>query len=235
MKKKFLAFLIIPLCVFSLVGCGSKNADGKEDKKYNDLSSWVGSYTNSESGTTLYLSQSELGQLYVEFNGDSVASIYVDTESLEEFSYDEVEFDEHITLDVKRNGKTLTVSASSELEYSFFNQVTGEYVLNEFTKAGFDGVYKKDNITITLNELEENRLAFVVTGMAEGTFFYNSYDFDDYDSSLVNYEDTHFGDDEVIKITKTNDGIKIEASSTDEGSILNLISGEYKRSEFKES
>lgn len=233
MKKKFLAFLFISICLFGLVGCKSK--DKKEEVKYDDLSSWVGSYTNLKNGTTLYLSQSELGQLYVEFNGDSFASIYVDTNSLEEFSYDDVEFDEHITLDVKRNGNTLTVSASSELEDSFFNQVTGEYVLNEFTKAGFDGVYKKDNITITLNELEEKRLAFVATGIADGTYFYNSYDFEDYDSSLVNYENTYFGADEVIKITKTNDGIKVEASSSAEGNILNLISGEYKRSEFKES
>ena len=78
--------------------------------------------------------------------------------------------------------------------------------------------------TIILNEIDTN---YIVTTIMKDSYI-ATFKFDNVNATELNHNDTI--DEGTIKITKTDNGINVEAQSKRDGDIFNEITGTYKKS-----
>lgn len=94
----------------------------------------------------------------------------------------------------------------------------------------FSGTYMKNNYIIVMNVISNKNINFTVT---DGKNFSSLTLELDRNNHLVNQEELMNIEKLSIKITKVEDGIKIESSSEIEESIFNELSNTYSEREFK--
>ena len=124
---------------------------------------------------------------------------------------------ENVIITYMDNG--IKIEASSTDEEGLLNQINGDYERKEFERAGWDGVYTSGETTIALSEVFEEELMITI----EQGYSSLSESIDEYTKQKIEHDE--FGDE--IFIEKTENGITVQASSTEEDDLLNEISGEY--------
>ena len=212
----------------------SKNEIDNEDEdddleendniNYDDLIKWVGTYNNENVSIKMSLISDNL--LRVSFSDSenfSNKSILCSAED-NKLKYDDSFMDSSSKAEITYNDDdTISVKASSDDEEDVLNNVNGDYTKEELEEKGWTGIYKDEETTIAISEVLEDEITIE---FSKDNNVYSTY-LDEYteDELLCNKES--FGETEHFLIEKTDDGITIEANSTEEDSILNEISGEY--------
>lgn len=96
------------------------------------------------------------------------------------------------------------------------NSWIGTYTNEEYTITIYIGLYDELNIDINT---ENSNVSFNV---------------EDFTNEKIEFADSFFGEETNVTIEKVNNSVKVTASSSDEGSILNSASGDYTKNEFTE-
>lgn len=187
---------------------------------------WVGVYENEN--TTINIWRDNIDQLAVRITQMGVGegtkisigwfsiTIEEDTDIL---THEGEIFGETNSAVITYMDNGINIEASSSDVEDVLNKINGDYLRKEFESSGWDGVYTKGGTTIILSEVFEEELMITI----EKGYSSFSESIDEYTKQKIDHEE--FG--EEIFIEKTENGIKVQASSTDEDGLLNEISGEY--------
>lgn len=199
-----------------------------QDDNIEGINKWVGKYENEN--TTINIWREDIDQLFVDISrfseedfsiNSSSFNVTVDTDT-NEITHDGEMYDgssNSVIITYSEDG--INVEASSTDEEDLLNSVNGFYSKNEFERSGWDGAYTNGETTIILSEIYEEELN--ITILQEYSSFSRSID--EYTNQTIEYDE--FG--EEIFIEKTENGITVQASSTEKEDLLNIISGEYVR------
>jgi len=190
------------------------------------INKWVGKYENGN--VTVDIWRESVDQLFVSIvklnEGDSfdISSssfdITVDTDT-NQLTHENEMFEEIENVIITYMDNGIKIEASSTDEEGLLNQINGDYERKEFERAGWDGVYTSGETTIALSEVFEEELMITI----EQGYSSLSESIDEYTKQKIEHDE--FGDE--IFIEKTENGITVQASSTEEDDLLNEISGEY--------
>ena len=149
----------------------------------------------------------------------------IEVTSENQLEYEETFFGDTTSFIIEKiSNNKWNVKASSTDEENICNVISGTYVKKEYDEKGWSGRYIAGEDTIILSEYMEGKMIISINS------YWQRY-LHDFDSEVVTYEDSFFDSEEKIVIIKTNDGIIIESSSTDEDDILNVIN----EKEFKKA
>ena len=97
----------------------------------------------------------------------------------------------------------------------------------------WNGVYTGENGTITLSRSGVNQLSLAISNItSDNNVGFSSYTLDLNSDKKLIYNDTFMGKTESITIERTDDGIIMQASSTDQESDLNKISSSYTKQSY---
>lgn len=233
-KSKKVSFMAIVLIVLSigtvlLTGCGKNDADNNLNQ--DNLNIWNGTYINGKISFKLYRSASDQIELSItKDNSDDsgnfsfeISAYSIKLDSAEKLVYEDDFFGNAVSITISKTDEGVALQASSSDSESFLNEADGNYVKENSSTAGWDGVYKNGDVLVILAEVAHNELYMTISsGFSE----YSTY-FSEYTSAKISYENESFGDIDYISIVKTATGIDIQSSSTNTDSLLNTTSGSF--------
>lgn len=199
-----------------------------DDETILHSDNWTGTYSLDEN-TSITIYRSDIDKYEVNLNslGDSgslsisstsVTMEYIDNKTLKYTDF--LSEENFVTLSLTTNGIEITETNFSQND-SWGQYLNKEFIKEDFETSNWNGIYKYNDYTIILSELNQNSLYFTLKANYS-TFMIGV---DEYTRYEINYEDTSFGDTDSLKVSKTVNGLKIESSSTDEDSLLNKING----------
>ena len=213
----------------------TKADNHKDDEEYiekenvkidNDiLLSWNGVYNLDGKNIVIYMYDDYTINVDIKIN-NSMYGFYATNENVtkDKIVFEREEFGETISITIEKSTNNITVTASSTDKRDPLNLASGTYIKNEFEPYGWTGTYINGDTTIILNEIDTN---YIVTTIMKDSYI-ATFKFDNVNATELNHNDTI--DDGTIKITKTDNGINVEAQSKRDGDIFNEITGTYKKS-----
>ena len=188
------------------------------------INAWTGTYKSGDNTLRIYSFNQEDEEPFLNFDFEVVYSSigrYTEEFTINKIEYSDTFFeDEESIIIIRNDDETITVTASNSDSTDALNEASGTYTKQEFTDLGWTGTYKSDNATATIIQLDNDYIICHIE-VSELSFIEQSIDEISADELTIE----SFGD--TLKITKTENGIKIEASSDEEDSIYNQVSGEY--------
>lgn len=202
----------------------------EESVSQTGINKWIGKYENED--TTIEITREDEDQLNVSIIKTSMGeNINVSNKSFSVTANDDTNrithqddiFNEKYSVTITYTDDGIAIKASSNLEDSILNDINGSYKRKQFTSSGWNGLYENGTTKICISEVDKNEISMSIT---QGYSIY-VIKFSDYTKQKIEYNDTSFGEEENIKITKTTQGIKVNANTTEEDALLNKISGEY--------
>lgn len=244
-KKSKMPIIILLLVLIAAIAAGvifffvtkdNKNDKPKETEKTESnkqpvvQSDWNGIYENN--GNTIKFYQPKENKIFfiLEINGSFIcnqAKVSGNTITFEEES-----FGEKTKYTFTLNGENVEFTSTSDYlgngtytkrqDYGtedYFKDVVGD---PSYLSSKFNGVYKKDNYSITMYQIKEDTVEIVIQ---KGTSF-SSRSLPIVNDSLV-YEDEFLGEIERINISVNGNELTVTASSDDQDSLLNSINGTY--------
>lgn len=203
-------------------------SQGDNNISQEGIDKWVGKYENEN--TTINIWREDIDQLFVDISRfseedfsitSSSFNVTVDTDTNEIIHEGEMYDGANNSVIITYSEEGINVEASSTDEEDLLNSVNGFYSKNEFERSGWDGAYTNGETTIILSEIYEEELNMTI--LQEYSSFSRSID--EYTNQTIEYDE--FG--EEIFIEKTENGITVQASSTEEDDLLNKMSGDYVR------
>lgn len=207
----------------------------KDDEEYiekenvkidNDiLLSWNGVYNLDGKNIVIYMYDDYTINVDLKIN-NSMYGFYATNENVtkDKIIFEREEFGETISITIEKNNNNITVTASSTDKKDPLNLASGTYTKNNFEPYGWTGTYINGDTTIILNEIDAN---YIVTTIMKDSYV-ATFQFDSVNATELIHNDTI--DEGTIKITKTDNGINVEAQSKRDGDIFNEITGTYKKS-----
>lgn len=205
------------------------NKNNDENVSIKEEFEWNGTYINDEYIIRISKISEENVEIIIDKkdkNGDSEESYGIDMnlKSNTQIEFKNELFGESEEFNIQKTQKGIKVKAESTYEDSILNECSGEYLKEEFEELGWDGIYKKGDITIVLSEIASDCICMT----AEKNFSVERKYCDNYNRNQITYEGYPFGNNkEDIVITKIEKGIKISARSEYKESLINELSGEY--------
>ena len=205
-----------------------KNNDKKDNKKKSDnegIDLWNGTYTN-ENGIEISIYRNSEDLLTVDFNRyDETETLITkgfdveyDSKSPNTIEYEESAFDEY-NVKITKNGDKLEVISTSNNDEDILKNASGTYDKKEFESLGWDGTYVNDEYTVILAQYDEKK----IYATFKTDFSLASEIIEEFDNEKISYHEDLFDEKTDIEITKTDTGLSIESSSSEENNILNKI------------
>lgn len=238
-RKKFWILLLIIVVavvvgVFLYLNRDSNNdSDGDDNlvENPNDEGSnkilWNGIYENGEDVVYVF----QLSENEISFDAN-INQGYISGTAKIKGNVATGEIFETYTLELK-NGKLVFSSSDSEIESATYTRVKDyskdDYYKNnygdpKYLESEFNGVFEKDSTTITIYQLEEDRVEMVIV---DGISYYSTA-LEIKDDQLF-HESEFFGEFSKINAYMEDGKLNITASSTDKSDVLNRISGVYSK------
>ena len=242
-KKRILIILVIVLVVIFAFAAQRKNeVDEANLNKNNELllgqnaegivdtlteaekNDWIGEYELGESIIQICRINQKTCDLMVYANGQiSKDVLYFDSDN--KLSYTGEFLNETYDITLKKDMEKIFVDANSSDMNSIYNQIDGVYVKKNRESFGWNGVYESGDIQLSLSEINDEKI-YMYINKAENKIGKNISSCTS-DKLVLNEKKTN--EENNIKVQKNIDGIKVEANSTNKSSLLNEVSGEYKK------
>lgn len=206
---------------------GDDNLVENPNDEGNNKILWNGIYENGEDVVYVY----QLSENEISFDAN-INEGYISGTAKIKGNVASGEIFETYTLELK-NKKLVFSSSDSEIESAVYTRVKDyskdDYYKNnygdpKYLESEFNGVFEKDSTTITIYQLEEDRVEMVIV---DGISYYST--------ALEIKDDQLFHESEFFdEISKINayieDGkLNLTSSSTDKSDVLNRISGVYSK------
>lgn len=235
-KKKYWKILVGVLLILILAVAGyflftkvlKSNSNSEEHivKSSTELVSYNGVYTMGDTSVIIYMDYEDSSTLIIKQDSESSSmTVVLDEEG--NLVRENATVAEEIRVSIEKTDEGIKLTASSSDKDSILNKISGNYVKNEFTSLEWDGAYTKGDVAIILSECDEKLIYANITQKDNNMISTKELELTTYTDSKITYVGTFFDDEETVTIEKTEEGIKVTASSTDTDSILNKISGTY--------
>ena len=186
-----------------------------------DLASWNGVYTLGKTKITINQSGLDLVTVSIVDEDGALTAFDTEVESDNKINYADDFFGEETSVVIEKTDNGIKITSSSSDSNSSLNKISGSYTKTVFTPYGWSGNYVNGDITIIINEIDKDYVSCsVIKGMSVASFT-----IDKVSATELTYEDKI--DQELVTITKTDNGINVTASAADKDSILSGINGTY--------
>ena len=186
-----------------------------------DLASWNGVYTLGKTKITINQSGLDLVTVSIVDEDGALTAFDTEVESDNKINYADDFFGEETSVVIEKTDNGIKITSSSSDSNSSLNKISGSYTKTVFTPYGWSGNYVNGDITIIINEIDKDYVSCsVIKGMSVASFT-----IDKVSATELTYEDKI--DQELVTITKTDNGINVTASAADKDSILSSINGTY--------
>lgn len=206
---------------------GKAREDKKVKKTHGNIDLWNGTYESDNGITiTVYRTGESMLEVSVDQNdGETIVSkgfdVEYDSENSDIIEYEDSTFDEEYNIIIVKNGDELEVQSDSNMDDDILKKASGTYHKKKFENAGWDGMYKSDDYVIVLAQYGSDAIyvSFEKKYSTIGQFV------EDFDDNKISFKDESFDEEIEFEVIKSDDGIKVVGSSSNEDSLLNEISG----------
>ena len=239
-KKNPILFIILGLVLVAVIGIvvfflltnndkeENKDTDKKTEEQENKPTAelnWSGVYENDNGYITIYQLDNEEFEFNAMIGSNSISGVaQIDGNTAEAEIFDSYTFvlNENSVEFSSTDEDIETNSYPKVKDYTKEDYFTDNYGNITLLENGLNGVFEKDELTITIYQTSEESANITISK----NNYYFQRNIEIIDGKLV-HEDNFFDDVETINATITNDTLTITASSSDPESILNEISGSY--------
>ena len=132
---------------------------------------------------------------------------------------------EKYNITLKRDDNKINLASNSSDINSIYNQIDGIYTKKTKETLGWNGLYESGDVIISLSEINNNKIYLYIN--KNETVIGKNISNCTNEKLILNENKSNEEID--IEVEKTQDGITIKAKSTNKTSIINEITGEYKK------